>query len=72
MKTICRILQSLTVLFHAQSYAALQSTILAAVPVKLIDGTFSRTPARVHQVLPNTAFEEALTALTADSSIMTP
>lgn len=63
--------QPLTVRLHAQCYAALQPTVLAAVPVELVDGALPRAPTRVHQVLPDAAFEEALTALAADGSIMT-
>ena len=62
----------LTVLLHAQVDAALQSTVLAAVPVVLVDDTLSGSPARVHQVLPDATLEEALAALTAHRSIVAP
>lgn len=64
-------LEPLTVLLHAQSDAALQSTVLAAISVQLVDGAFSRASTRVHQVLSDTALEEALTALTADGAVVT-
>lgn len=41
-------MQFLTVLLHAKSYAALQSTVLAAISVELVDGALSRAPACVH------------------------
>ena len=63
---------SLTVLLHAQVDAALQSTVLAAVPVVLVDDTLSGSPARVHQVLPDATLEEAFAALTAHRSIVAP
>ena len=63
---------SLTVLLHAQVDAALQSTVLAAVPVVLVDDTLSGSPARVHQVLPDATLEEAFAALTAHRSIVPP
>lgn len=62
----------LTVLLHAQGDAALQPAVLAAVPVQLVDGALSGTPARVHQVLPDAALEEALAAFTADRPVVTP
>lgn len=65
-------LEPLTVLLHAQSDAALQATVLAAISVQLVDGAFSGAPARVHQVLSDAALEEALTALAADSAVVTP
>lgn len=62
----------LTVLLHAQGDAALQPAVLAAVSVQLIDGALPRAPARVHQVLPDTALKESFAALTADRPIVTP
>ena len=61
---------SLTVLFHAQGHAALQPAVLAAVAVVLVDHALSGAPAGVHQVLPDAAFKEALTALAAHRTIM--
>lgn len=65
-------LEPLTVLLHAQSDAALQSTVLAAISVQFVDCAFSRASAGVHQVLSDAALEEALTALTADGTVVTP
>lgn len=62
----------LTVLLHAQGDAALQPAVLAAVPVQLVDGALSGSPARVHQVLPDAALEETLAALAAHRPIVTP
>lgn len=66
------LLEPLTVLLHAQSDAALQSTVLAAISVQFVDGAFSRASAGVHQVLPDAALEEALAALAADGAVVPP
>lgn len=62
----------LTVLLHAQSDAALQSAVLAAVSVQLVDGALSGAPTCVHKVLSDAALEETLAAFAADRPIVTP
>lgn len=58
-------------MFHAESHAALQSAVLASVPMMFVNDTLSGPPTRVHQILPDAALKETLTALTAHCSIVT-
>lgn len=61
----------LTVLFHAEGHAALQSAVLAAVAVMLIDHTLPWAAARVHEVLADASLEKAFAAFTAHCPIVT-
>lgn len=62
--------QALTLPFHASGQALLIATVLTAVPLALVHCTVFVISARVGQVLPNGALEEALAALAAVNSIV--
>lgn len=62
----------LTLSFHPHLQAFPQPTELAAIAVVFIDDAVLFTAAAVGQILPHAPFEEALTPLTTDCSIVTP
>ena len=57
---------------HANFETFLKATILALVPMMLVDGTVATSAARVGQVTSNGAFEEALASLARELSVMLP
>lgn len=61
-----------TLHLHAHLKALPEAAELAAVAVVLIDHTVLVAAATVGQTLPDTSLEEALAALTANSSIVPP
>lgn len=63
--------ERLTVLLHAEGHAALQSAVLAAVAVVLIDHTLPRAAARVHEVLADASLEKAFAAFAAHCPVVT-
>lgn len=61
-----------TLHLHAHLEALPEAAELAAVAVVLIDHTVLVAAATVGQILPDTSLEEALAALTANSSVVPP
>lgn len=70
--SVCTEKKPPTLHLHAHLKALPESAELAAVAVVLVDHTVLVAAATVGQTLPDTSLEEALAALTANSSVVPP
>lgn len=65
-------IRKLTLSLHPHLKAFPQSAVLATIAMVFVDDAVLFAAAAVGQVLPHAPLEEALTALTADCSVVTP